>query len=172
MKYLITIVFTLLFSICLYANDNISCENFIYLKNVKITNVIDGDTFNIMYYDLPLKVRLIGVDAFEISKKSINKINMQKEKSNKTEDEIVRLGKEAKLYFKNNYENKNVCLIINKKHLFDVYSRTLGIILQNPNCEISDKKTEMFQNIILNNDFGIKYYIYKNDSCEENFLFN
>jgi endonuclease YncB( thermonuclease family) len=143
------------------------CDSFILFKNVKIVKVVDGDTFEVEYVGLPLVARLIGVDAFE--SKRYKRIEYQIQQTGLSEEEIIRKGNEAKKYFNDNYLNKEVCLILNEKHMKDPYGRYLGIILNNKDC-ILDNNTEIFQQIILRNGFGLKDYRY-NDECEERFLF-
>ena len=142
------------------------CDGYILFKNVKIVKVVDGDTFEVEYVGLPLLVRLIGIDAFET--KRYKRIEYQIQQTGLTEEEIIRKGNEAKKYFSDNYLNKEVCLILNKEHMKDPYGRYLGIIIDDKDC-VLDSNTEIFQQIILRNGFGLKDYRY-DDECEEEFL--
>lgn len=171
MKKIFLFLFVILF---LFNNKSFSdenyCSNFILLKNTKITNVKDGDTFTVLYYDLPITIRLLGVDAFE-TRTNNKRFTYQKTITKQTDEYILENGRNAKRYFKDNYLNKNICLIISKRYLNDNYGRYLGIILKDSNCLYNNKQEDIFQNIILNNNFGIKDYRYKKDTCEYNFIF-
>ena len=94
---------------------------------------IDGDTLVFKYHQLPITIRLIGIDTFET--KNNKHLLKQIKKFKITKEEAIRRGKMAKRFVKRLFKIGNTyCIRINKKHLKGGYGRYLGEVYLNRNC--------------------------------------
>ena len=65
-----------------------------YETTAVVTNIQDGDTFSIIYYEEDTKVRLLDVDCFEVKKRK--RARIQRQLYNLSFDEILQKGKQSK----------------------------------------------------------------------------
>ena len=67
---------------------------FAYETTAVVTDIQDGDTFNIIYHEEDTKVRLLDVDCFEVKKRQ--RARFQHALYNLSFDEILQKGKQSK----------------------------------------------------------------------------
>lgn len=103
----------------------------LYSIDYKVVKIVDGDTINVVESDKPnikeniIKVRLTFIDTMESVK------NNRAKKISKVcgidINEIIKVGKESKIYLSNLILNKNVTIIfygmddLNKRMLGEIY---------------------------------------------------
>jgi len=122
------------------------------MLHMKIIKVSDGDTLVGRYYNLPVKIRLANIDAFEITTNS--RILKQITATHLLANTILELGKQAK-EVATDYVSKNdnyVCIKCNTKKLLDKYGRYLGVVYSNYNCE-----GKSLNDILLEKNLAIPY---------------
>ena len=91
---------------------------------VVITRVIDGDTYEFVFDSTSYKVRLVGIDCFEIHKN--NRLKKQAKEAGIDIDSAFALGLRALEFVKMKIENKEVLLLKEySQPNFDIYGRLL-----------------------------------------------
>jgi endonuclease YncB( thermonuclease family) len=94
--------------------------------NVIVVKNHDGDTLSVMYDQLPLIVRLYGIDAPEVTKGI--RLNLQAKKLNfPTATELQQVGLKAKAYLTSLLPT-NVVLELKATPIYDTYGRIVGKI--------------------------------------------
>lgn len=76
---------------------------------VKVTKIVDGDTFEFVYDNTPFRVRISGLDAYETTKSK--KAKSQAKRLNVSVDVIKKKGIKAKSFAEKYLLNKEVKLI-------------------------------------------------------------
>jgi len=91
---------------------------------VTITRVIDGDTYEFYYDSQRYKIRLVGIDCFEIHRN--NRLQKQADEAGINIEKAYDLGWQALRFVRDKIENKKVLLFKDyTQNNFDVYGRLL-----------------------------------------------
>lgn len=98
-----------------------------YAETRKVIRVVDGDT---IVLDNDEKIRILGIDAYDISNKRM--ISAQFKRTLYYHSYIVKLGKNAKKYAEKTLIGKDIELVYeNGKSKLDKYGRTLAYVFVN-----------------------------------------
>ncbi len=111
----------------IYNNQSVTIDTST-LDNLKLNSIkiIDGDTIEINLDDQTLKIRLIGIDTFEIIKS--DKAYKQAYQNSFTIDEIVQKGKQSKEFLQELLKNKTEIFLEYDQEKKDDYDRILAYI--------------------------------------------
>jgi len=115
-----------LFFITLFGLAQAQTKNPVYDDScwVTITRVIDGDTYEFYYDSQRYKIRLVGIDCFEIHRN--NRLQKQADETGINIDKAYDLGWQALRFVRDKIENKKVLLFKDyTQNNFDVYGRLL-----------------------------------------------
>ena len=139
MQRSIKVLFIILF---LFLSLQANCKTL--FLNVYLQRVIDGDTYLVLYHDLPIRVRAKDIDTFEIHK--TKHLLKQEKETNLNEKEIFKRGLVATQFVKQ-FEHKFLCLEIDTKHYLDFYGRYLGVLYP-VNCYQLDNTTKSINDML------------------------
>ncbi|ROL55754.1 hypothetical protein D9V87_11210 [Bacteroidetes/Chlorobi group bacterium MS-B_bin-24] len=119
-------IFLIVLSITLIEVAQAQTKNPVYDDScwVTITRVIDGDTYEFYYDSQRYKIRLVGIDCFEIHRN--NRLQKQADEAGVDIDKAYDLGWQALRFVRDKIENKKVLLFKDyTQNNFDVYGRLL-----------------------------------------------
>jgi endonuclease YncB( thermonuclease family) len=119
-------IFLIVLSITLKGVAQAQTKNPVYDDScwVTITRVIDGDTYEFYYDSQRYKIRLVGIDCFEIHRN--NRLQKQADEAGIDIDKAYDLGWRALRFVRDKIENRKVLLFKDyTQNNFDVYGRLL-----------------------------------------------